>query len=122
MRVPLLTSMTDWYCPNCRIALSAPEPPPGQSKFHVCRSLHGLTAPLIRAGVRCKVEAEERQDYLGGEVQATGDDGKPYMAVRTTRDDGCDLAVNAGLAQARLGDYRLSGGAGWPCCGNDADQ
>jgi len=106
MRVPLLASMTDWYCPNCQITLTAPEPPPGQAKFHVCGSLHGLTAPLIRAGVRCKVEAEERQDYLGTEIQATGDDGKPYMAVRTTRDDGCDLAVNAGLAQARLGDYR----------------
>jgi hypothetical protein len=106
MAVPLLTAMADWYCPNCGITLSAPVPPPGQAKFHVCGSLHGLTAPLIRAGVRCKVEAEERQDYLGGEIQATGDDGKPYMAVRTTRDDGCDLAVNAGLAQARLGDYR----------------
>jgi hypothetical protein len=52
------------------------------------------------------VEAEERADYLNGEVQATGDDGRPYMAVRTTRGDGEDLAVNAGLAQARLGDYR----------------
>lgn len=106
MDVPLLRAFSDWYCPNCGITLSAPEPPPGQVKFHVCGSLHGLTAPLIRAGVRCKVEAEERQDYLGSEVQATGDDGKPYMAVRTTRDDGCDLAVNAGLAQARLGDWR----------------
>jgi len=50
------------------------------------------------------VEAEERADYLGKEIQNTGDDGKPYMAVRTTRDDGEDIAVNAGLAQARLGD------------------
>jgi len=64
--------------------------------------LHGLTAPLIRAGVRCKVEAEERQDYLGRELQATGDDGRPYMAVRTTRSDGDDLMVNAGLARAEL--------------------
>lgn len=105
--VPLLApAMADWYCPNCKITLSAPLPPPGQAKFHVCGSLHGLTAPLIRQGVRCKVEAEERGDYLGREVQATGDDGRPYMAVRTTRDDGDDLAVNAGLAQARLGDYR----------------
>jgi hypothetical protein len=106
MGVPLLTTMADWYCPNCGITLSAPVPPPGQSKFHVCPRLHGLTAPLIRAGVRCKVEAEERQDYLGTEVQAMGDDGKAYMAVRTTRDDGDDLAVNAGLATLRLGDYR----------------
>jgi hypothetical protein len=104
--VLLQVAYTDWYCPNCKIEVSAPEPPPGQVKFHVCGSLHGLTAPLIRAGVRCKVEAEVRADYLGGEVQATGDDGRPYMAVRTTRDDGEDLIVNAGLAQARLGGYR----------------
>ena len=79
---------------------------PGASRFHTCAGLHMLTAPLVRAGLRCKVEAEERADYLGGEIQAAGDDGKPYMAVRTTRDDGDDLAVNAGVAQARLGDYR----------------
>jgi hypothetical protein len=102
----LLRALVDWHCPNCRIELMAPVPPPGQVKFHVCPSLHGLTAPLIRQGVACKVEAEERQDYLNGEVQAMGDDGKAYMAVRTTRDDGCDLAVNAGLAQARISDYR----------------
>jgi hypothetical protein len=104
--VPLLVTFTDWYCPNCQINVTAPEPPAGQAKFHVCGSLHGLTAPLIRAGVRCKVTAEERADYLNGEIQATGDDGRPYMAVRTTRDDGEDLVVNAGMAQARLGDCR----------------
>jgi len=64
-----------------------------------------LTAPLVRVGTRCKVEAEERADYLNGEIQNTGDDGKPYMAIRTTREDGDDLAVNAGLAQARLGQF-----------------
>jgi hypothetical protein len=58
-----------------------------------------LTAPLVRAGTSCKVEAEERADYLNGEIQAAGDDGKPYMAIRTTRADGEDLAVNAGLAR-----------------------
>lgn len=61
-----------------------------------------LTAPLIRANVYAKVEAEERADYLGREIQATGDDGKPYMAVRTTRDDGDDLMVNPGLASVKL--------------------
>jgi hypothetical protein len=106
MRVPLLTAMVDWECPNCWITATSAPLPPGTRKFHACSGLHGLTAPLTETGVRCQVTAEERQDYLGGEIQATGDDGKPYMAVRTTRDDGCDLAVNAGLAQARLGDYR----------------
>lgn len=106
MSVPLLQSVTRWECPNCWVTDVTRALPPGASRFHTCAGLHGLTAPLVRAGTSCKVEAEERADYLSGEIQNSGDDGKPYMAVRTTRDDGEDLAVNAGLAQARLGDFR----------------
>jgi hypothetical protein len=93
--------ITRWECPNC----DATDVTRGlvPNRFHTCAGLHMLTAPLVRAGTRCKVEAEEREEYLGREVQATGDDGRPYMAVRTTRDDGCDLAVNAGLARGRFG-------------------
>ena len=61
-----------------------------------------LTAPLVRAGVRCKVTAEVRGDYLHDDLQATGDDGKPYMAVRTTFNDHENLLVNAGIAKAEL--------------------
>jgi hypothetical protein len=104
--VPLLTVMVNWECPNCTVTARSAPLPPGTRKFHTCPGLHMLTAPLVEAGTRCKVTAEERQDYLGREIQATGDDGIPYMAVRTTRDDGDDVAVNAGLAQARLSDYR----------------
>ena len=104
MGVPLLDTWQDWYCPNCGIEERTRPLPPNASRFHNCPRLHTLSAPLIRAGISCKVEAEERADVLGKEIQATGDDGKPYMAVRTTRDDGEDLAVNAGLA-------RLSGDA-----------
>lgn len=104
--VPLLRAFDTWACPNCPHTEQTPGLPPNAARFHVCPGLHMLNAPLVRAGTRCKVEAEERADYLGGEIQATGDDGRPYMAVRTTRDDGDDLLVNAGLAQARLGDYR----------------
>jgi hypothetical protein len=104
MAVPLLHVVTRWSCPNCDVTDTTAGPVP--NRFHTCAGLHALTAPLVPAGTRCKVTAEERQEYLGGEIQATGDDGVPYMAVRTTRDDGCDLAVNAGLAQARLRDYR----------------
>jgi hypothetical protein len=96
--------VTHWECPNCPVTDVTRGLYP--NRFHHCRGLHGLTAPLIRAGTRAKVTAEERADYLGTEIQATGDDGKPYMAIRTTRDDGEDLAVNAGLAILRLGDSR----------------
>lgn len=105
MNVPLLHSFDDWECPNCDVTDHTPALPPGASRFHTCAGLHLLTAPLVRAGTRCKVEAEVRADYLGNEIQNTGDDGKPYMAIRTTREDGDDLAVNAGLAQARLGQF-----------------
>jgi hypothetical protein len=100
--VPLLHAVTRWECPNCDVTDATAPLPPGSSRFHTCAGLHSLTAPLVRAGTRCKVTAEERADYLGGEIQATGDDGRPYMAVRTTRDDGDDLLVNAGLAKAVL--------------------
>lgn len=101
--VPLLrVPFEDWYCPNCGLTERVEVLPPNASRFHTCPRLHMLTAPLVRANVYAKVEAEERQDYLNGEIQAAGDDGKPYMAVRTTRDDGDDLMVNAGVARARL--------------------
>ncbi len=104
--VPLLVAVEDWYCPNCPATDRCLPLPPGASRFHTCPGLHMLTAPLIRAGVHCKVEAEERQEYLNGAIQNTGNDGRPYMAVRTTRDDGVDLAVNAELAQGRMSDFR----------------
>lgn len=101
--VPLLHAYDNWECPNCQVTDRTPALPPGTTRYHTCPGLHMLTAPLVRTGTRCKVEAEERADYLNGEIQAAGDDGKPYMAVRTTRDDGEDLLVNAGLARGRLG-------------------
>lgn len=88
-----------WYCPNCDTIDATLDHVP--NRWHTCPGLHMLTAPLVRAGTRCKVEATERADYLGAEVVNLGDDGKPYMNVTTTRDDGTDVAVNAGLAQAR---------------------
>ena len=101
MIVPLLDQVvTRWYCPNCTYTtvtrgLVA-------NGMHTCAGLHMLMAPLVREGVRAKVEATEREDYLHGDTQATGDDGKPYMNIRTTYDDHDDLLVNAGLATAEM--------------------
>ena len=96
----LLEPWQDWSCPNCDVTDRTRPLPPGSTRYHTCAGLHMLTAPLVRAEVKAKVEAAERDDYLNGDVQATGDDGKPYMGVRLTRDDGEDLWVNAGLARA----------------------
>jgi len=103
--VPLLSlPLENWYCPNgCYATERIPPIPPGSSRFHPCPNLHGLNAPLVRVGTDCKVEAVEREDYLGDEIQAKGDDGKAYMAIKTTHADGSnDLAVNAGLAHAEM--------------------
>lgn len=102
--VPLLRAYDDWFCPNCGLEDRTPALPPGSARYHTCPRLHMLSAPLVRAGTSAKVEAEERADYLGTEIQATGDNGRPYMAVRTVFEDHDDLAVNAGLAYARPGD------------------
>ena len=102
MDVPLLQAAQAWECPNCDLTDVTAPLPPGSSRYHTCAGLHGLNAPLVRAGTRCKVTAALREDYLNGDEQARGDDGKPYMNVRTTYDDHDDLIVNAGLARAEI--------------------
>jgi hypothetical protein len=95
----LLDAWQDWECPNCHLTDRTRPLPPHASRFHACPGLHGLTAPLVRAGTDCKVVANERGDHLNGETQRTGDDGKPYMAVETVHADGHnDLAVFPGVA------------------------
>jgi hypothetical protein len=90
-----------WVCPNCDSTdvthLSADAV---ASRFHACRGLRGLTAPMVPAGTRCKVEAVEREDYTNGDLVTTDADGRVVMAVETTRDDGTDLAVFAPCATA----------------------
>lgn len=102
MAAVALEAFQDWSCPNCDVTDRTRPHPPGATRYHTCAGLHMLTAPLVRAGTRCKVTAAEREDYLSGDVQAAGDDGRPYMNVRLTREDGEDLWVNAGLARAEL--------------------
>lgn len=98
----LLDAWTDWCCPNCDVTDRTRPLPPGSARMHVCAGLHMLLAPLVLAGTSCQVIAVERQDYLNGEIQATGDDGKAYMAVRTDYRDGRnDIMVNAPLAVMR---------------------
>lgn len=58
---------------------------------------------MVHAGTRCKVEAIERQDYVGNEqVRLDPERGRPVMSIVTTRDDGQDAVVFAPTASARL--------------------
>lgn len=108
MRVPLLDPPTQrWVCPNCSFTdvTHLPDDPPA-SRFHPCQGLKGLTAPMVQEGVDAKVEAVERGDYANGERVQIDGDGRPVMAVETTRDDGTDRAVFAPLAVAGREDMR----------------
>lgn len=95
----ILNAEQHWTCPNCHVT----DVTVGQAnRFHPCTGLAGLTAPLVLDGVRCKVVAEERQDYVGREHVRYDANGRPVMAVRTVREDGEDLAVYAPTALAQL--------------------
>lgn len=99
--LPLLTREHRWECPNCVATEVTYEAEP-HTRFHACRGLKGLTAPMVPAGTRCKVEAVERGDYIGTEMVQTDGEGRPVMAVETTRDDGNDIAVLAPCATLNL--------------------
>lgn len=98
MSVSILNSEQRWECPNCEAKLLVRSRLP-HSPFHPCRGLKGLEAPLIPEGTRCKVEAVEREDYVGKENVTYDGEGAPIMRVETTRDDGNDVAVFAPVAQ-----------------------
>jgi hypothetical protein len=91
----LVDAWQDWECPRCHLTdRTRPLPPGTAARMHDCPALHGLTAPLVPAGTDCTLVAVERGDYLNGAQQRTGDDGRPYMAIRTERADGSnDLVV-----------------------------
>ncbi len=101
MAVPLLLAPERrWECPNCPATDLTTEAEP-HTRFHACRGLGGLTAPMVPAGTRCKVEAVEREDYIGGDVVTVDGENRPVMAVVTTRDEGQDVAVFAPCATGR---------------------
>ncbi len=90
-----------WECPNCPATDVTHEASP-HTRFHNCPGLANLSAPMVPAGTRCKVEAIERGDYVRGELVQTDGNGRPVMSVVTTRDDGNDVAVYAPTAQLNL--------------------
>lgn len=98
MQLPILEPPAQrWYCPNCTLTDVTHESRP-HSRMHACAGLAGLTAPMVPAGTRAKVEAVPREDYVGRDVPHRDMDGNVVMAVRTTRDDGEDVAVLAPTA------------------------
>lgn len=93
----LLGAEHRWVCPNCNLTDVTHEARP-HTRFHTCRGLKGLTAPMVPVGTRCKVEAVEREDYIGREMVQVDGEGRPIMRVETTREEGNDVAVLAPCA------------------------
>lgn len=97
-----LSQERHWSCPNCnytRVTYKSGR----QAVVHTCRGLRGLIAPLVEDGIKVKVTARERDDYLDGAVAQVDGEGRPVMAIVTTRDDGEDCRVLAPLATLRGG-------------------
>lgn len=85
-----------WECPNCTSSARTVD---AKQPMHPCAGLAGLMVPLVVRGTDCKVEAVEREDYVGDELVQTDGNGRPVMAAVTTRDDGQDCTVFAPTAQ-----------------------
>lgn len=101
MPAVLLDAYVDWSCPECGLVQRTRPLPPNSARMHICPALHDLSAPMVRAGSDCKLVANVREDYIGSEIQATGDDGRPYMSIYTVYADGRnDCVVNAPVARA----------------------
>lgn len=101
MTAALLTPpIRRWECPNCDQKGVTREALP-HTRMHACRGLAGLTVPMVQEGTRCKIEAVERGDWIGSELVQTDGNGRPVMAVVTTRDEGQDCTVYAPTAVAR---------------------
>jgi len=102
MTVPLLRTEFRWSCPNCDRTLVT-RARPTLIPQHPCRGLNGLYAPFTEDGTPCKVVAIETEDYVAGEMVQTDGEGRPVVAIVTTRDDGQDVAVLAPCANAQEG-------------------
>lgn len=96
----ILEGEQHWGCPNCpATAVTVGQP----NRLHNCPGLRGLIAPLILDGVRCRVRAVEREDYVGREDVRRDGDGRPMAAVLTERADGSnDVMVFPSTVHMRI--------------------
>jgi len=87
-----------WVCPNCPVEAVTPGDVP--NRYHECRGLAGITAPMVPAGSRSRVRSVVREDYVGDEIVQYDWWGRPIMAVVTDRPDGSnDVTVLAPTAR-----------------------
>lgn len=85
-----------WVCPNCDVTAVTQGQP---NRYHDCRKYGGFSMPMVPAGLDCKVEGNEREDYINGDLVQKDNEGRPIMNAVITRDDGTDCYVYAPLAR-----------------------
>lgn len=91
-----------WECPNCPATDVTREAEP-HTRFHNCPGLAGLSAPMVPAGSKARVLANEREDYVGREDVRLDADGRPVMSITTEHEDGRrDCVVFAPTAHAAI--------------------
>jgi hypothetical protein len=88
-----------WWCPNCPVRVVLPHNV--TNRYHQCAGLRGLNAPLVPPGVKAKVAADVREDYVGAEDVQYDAAGRPVSFIVTTRDDGNDVVALAPTAYIR---------------------
>jgi hypothetical protein len=98
MAVPILRPEHRWECPNCDQTAVTHEARP-HTQMHSCPGLFMLTAPMVEAGTRADVRAVTRENYLGGAVQTTTEDGTPISSIVRIREDGQDCWAQAEAAR-----------------------
>lgn len=89
-----------WHCPACTATHTTRDARP-HTPMHPCAKFGGMSVPFVPDGTAAKLEAVERQDYIGDEQVQRDADGRPVMSVVTTRDDGQDTTVYAPTAHIR---------------------
>jgi hypothetical protein len=101
MQVPMFAvPVRRWECPNCDTTDVTREVEP-YTRFHNCPGLAGLTAPMVPAGSKARVRANEREDYIAGEDVRVDANGRPVMSITTEHPDGrTDCVVFAPTAHA----------------------
>ena len=97
----LLSFAQVWHCSACGFTETTKKPV--SNRWHTCPKLRYLSAPLLPAGTKAKVELHEREDYVGDEVVRLDPElHRPVMSIVTTRDEGMDTVVFAPTAVARV--------------------
>lgn len=63
--------------------------------------------PFVPANTRYKIEAVDREDYVGGENVQTDGEGRVVQSLVTTRDEGQDCTIFAPVvsAQSTAGEH-----------------